>query len=358
MTSPDFESYIVEQISLPFSDTLFIKVSFTDPLLAGFHVIVAKDTTLASCNPGDRITTIIARFARSILAEFNTHRVFGRNSASSRARSVKSVIGEVMKTPYIPVWTINKAGMSGEYASEDVAARSTRVWLSARDKAVSSALQLLIDESIAEGKTDAEVANNYEALLDTYYSEVYNKDGSESTGGLSIHKQDVNRMLEPYLFHEAVVTSTYWENFLELRDHDAAHPAIRALAVLMRVAFDASTPETNWIHAPFIDQTKVPAPGDFEDIRELLLTSASEAAQVSYFDKSNAVKATGSTALGVRLLGMKHLSPFEHQAIAADTFYDVIAPASTEIVTDPARLVSNLSESWIQLRPMLAGITK
>jgi len=358
MTAPDFDSYVVEQISLPFSDKPFIKVSFTDPLLDGFQVIVAKDTVTKSGKPGERITTLVTRFARSILSEFNTHRVFGRNSASSRARSVKSVIAEVMNTPYIPVWTINKAGMSGEYASQDVADRSTRVWLSARDKAVSSALQLLIDETIAEDKTDAEVAADYEALLGKYYSEVYNKDGSESTGGLSIHKQDVNRMLEPYLFHEAVVTSTFWDNFLDLRDHDAAHPAIRAIAVLMRVALDESKPEENWIHAPFVDSAKIPAPGDFELVREPLLLSASEAAQVSYSDKSNAVKSTGSTSLGVRLLGMKHFSPFEHQAIAADTFYDVVAPASTDIVTDPERLRSNLSDSWIQLRPILAGITK
>ena len=34
---------------------------------------------------GDRITTYILTFPRFILAELNTHRMFSRNSASSRA---------------------------------------------------------------------------------------------------------------------------------------------------------------------------------------------------------------------------------------------------------------------------------
>ena len=39
-----------------------------------------------SINPqGDRITTYLLTFPRFILAELNTHRVFSKNSASSRA---------------------------------------------------------------------------------------------------------------------------------------------------------------------------------------------------------------------------------------------------------------------------------
>ena len=34
---------------------------------------------------GDRLTTMKITFPRFILAEFNTHRMFSRNSASSRA---------------------------------------------------------------------------------------------------------------------------------------------------------------------------------------------------------------------------------------------------------------------------------
>ena len=41
---------------------------------------------LDSISPaGDRLTTMEVRMHRFVLAEFNTHRVFSRNSASSRA---------------------------------------------------------------------------------------------------------------------------------------------------------------------------------------------------------------------------------------------------------------------------------
>ena len=51
--------------------------------------------------------------ARYVLAELNTHRMFSRNSASSRAIPVAKQIQRVLKDPYLPVeWGKNKPGMS------------------------------------------------------------------------------------------------------------------------------------------------------------------------------------------------------------------------------------------------------
>jgi len=51
---------------------------------------------------GVRLTTMEVCFPRFILAEFNTHRVFSRNSASSRAIPVERRIAQVRENPFVP----------------------------------------------------------------------------------------------------------------------------------------------------------------------------------------------------------------------------------------------------------------
>ena len=61
---------------------------------------------------GVRLTTFEAEIPRIVLAEFNTHRVFSRNSASSRAIPVKKMIQRVLDDPYVPEsWGKNQKGM-------------------------------------------------------------------------------------------------------------------------------------------------------------------------------------------------------------------------------------------------------
>ena len=61
---------------------------------------------------GKRITTLQCHFPRFILAQVNTHRMFSRNTASSRAVPVQKMIDRVKAEPVIPVhWGLNKAGM-------------------------------------------------------------------------------------------------------------------------------------------------------------------------------------------------------------------------------------------------------
>lgn len=354
MPRPNYEHVLSEDIVLPFDTKPFLRLAFEDTVLKNFQVIVVEDS-IPSAFSNKRLTTIVARFPRAVLAEVNTHRVFGRNSASSRARSVLSTLKEVMENPYIPVWTINKAGMSGEYASEKVAAEATRLHLLGRDKAVATVLSLLVGGEIFDGRTDTEIANDYENILNYYYSDVYSKAGDESDKGLSLHKQSVNRGLEPYMFHEAIITSSYWYNFLQLRDDEkAADPAIFALAILIREALKKSNPEVRNLHLPFIPSDARPTnESSLENLRPVLLLSGTECAQISYRDKSSAEKSTATTALGERLLGMMHLSPFEHQAFAADFFFNEVSPGS-----NPELFKSNLDPEWVQSRPVLAGITK
>ena len=140
---------------------------------------------------GVRLTTMEVTFPRFVLSEFNTHRVMSRNSASSRAIPSGKLIERALNDPVVPIeWGRNQRGMqAGDVLSEEDAAKALRVWLAARDAAVARARELL---------------------------------------ELSVHKQVLNRVLEPFLWHTVIVTSTEWRNFFELRCAPAAHaPAPR-----------------------------------------------------------------------------------------------------------------------------------
>src|SRR6185369_7117160 len=70
---------------------------------------------------GNRITSFIVTFPRIILAEKNTHRVFSRNSASSRAIPFPKMVKSVRENPFIPIaWQKDHKGMQGtEYFSKE-----------------------------------------------------------------------------------------------------------------------------------------------------------------------------------------------------------------------------------------------
>lgn len=359
MPQPDFTSVVVEEISLPFQKAPVLRVSYSDPLLRHYSVIVIADTdALGQSTAGSRLTTFVARYPRYVHAEALRHRVISRNAASSRARSVKSTLKDVMENPVIPLFTVNQKGMGGKFASEEVHEALTKEWLLARDKDVTSVLSMLIHPRIREGKTDTEVANSYLDLLDDYYTNGYDSEGNPKDGYLSAHKQNFNRLIEAHTVFEEVITSSYWDNFLELRDADDAQPEIRALAVLIREGLKASKPVNSAIHAPFVDRETFPDSLAYADLKPVLLKSAAEAAQVSYNDKSQQSKDTATSELGARLLKLKHYSPFEHQAVATGSFFASTAPSTEEIVKAPEQLRSNLSDEWVQFRPMLAGVTK
>jgi thymidylate synthase ThyX len=234
---------------------------------------------LDSTSPaGVRLTTLEVTFPRFVLAEFNTHRRFSRNSASSRAIPTSKLIERVLKDPAVPLeWGKNKAGMSAsDVLLGDLAQEAQRVWLGARDAAVAHAQRLL---------------------------------------DLDVHKQELNRLLEPFLWHTVIVSATEWENFFELRCAPNAQPEIRAAALLMRDAMSASVPQTlddgQW-HTPLLqpDESSL----DPETRRRV---SAARCARVSYLTHQGQREIERDLELYERLRADRHLSPFEHVATPA-----------------------------------------
>lgn len=247
-------------------------------ILTSKHSITAK-----------QIDTLLVRMPRCILAEFNTHWVFSHNAASSRAIPISKMIEQVEKDPFIPMkWTKNEPGMQGYEVHHDPQLCEL-IWLRRRDEAVAEAKHL---------------------------------------SSIGLHKQIVNRLLEPWMWTINVVTATEWDNFFKLRDHPAAEPHMQLLAKAMKQARNEAKVVTvrpgefGW-HLPFItmadfnEQAKVVKTVQ-EQFHNLKVLSVARCVSTSYkivngfditFEKAREIytKLSGPPA---------HASPFEHVAQA------------------------------------------
>lgn len=142
---------------------------------------------------GNRITTMVVTFPRIILAEFNTHRMFSRNSASSRAIPFEKMVKSVEENPFIPIaWQKDHKGMQGNsYLNERESKLAEDRWRIAAQFAAHEAKILHGDSKWSIN--DTEMPN------------------------LDVTKQLCNRLLEPFMYHTVIVTATEWENFFALR---------------------------------------------------------------------------------------------------------------------------------------------
>ena len=272
--------------------------------LSGYNQITSEIIADSIQRNGARLTTFILKFPRIVLAEFNTHRVLSRNSASSRAIPFAKMLERVKSDPFVPIaFQKDHSGMQGaEYFEEVKLVDSIEAWLDARDAAVESA------ENLAE---------------------------------IGVTKQIVNRVLEPFLYHTVITTSAEWENFFALRAHEAAEIHISDLAEKMLDNYNLSEPtllsDNDW-HIPFgLDMPDVPQ-------EDKIKIAVARCARVSYdsFEGSNDVNK--DYKLTDRLASMGHWSPFEH----------VAKPNNTSLTN----MGGNFGEDWVQLRKTYAGENK
>lgn len=277
---------------------------------------------------GIRLTTMEVTFPRFILAEFNTHRVFSRNSASSRAIPVERRIAQVRENPFVPeAFTQNRKGMQADADVADQAVART-LWLDAAEYACGVA---------------------------------------EDLAGLGVHKQHANRILEPYVWHTVVVSATEWENFFALRTDKAAQPEMQIIAKMMLEAYNASTPRElavgEW-HLPYVEGRDVvaanvwgQAEGDSTPERLLLALSVARCAAVSY-ERQNAERTYNETVKRHdELLAARHMSPFEHQAKVA-SFHQVeefLGMGASDVEPGDEGFIGNFRAPWLQYRKTLSG---
>lgn len=243
---------------------------------------------------------------RFVLAELNTHRAFSRNSASSRAIPIQKQIEKIVNSPAFPVeFGSNQAGMQAGPPLEGKALRKARKqWGRASRSAIRHTKKLQ---------------------------------------KLGVHKQVANRLLEPFMWHTVIISSTEWENFFIQRCSPLAQPEIRAAADLMRVAYDLSTPKFlslgEW-HLPYIDDKDKWAVERIVDItnydnvwKTLCKISAARCARVSYLTQNGVRDVTEDIKMYDRLVSADppHWSPLEHVATPAASGANIVSTAGNFI---------------------------
>jgi thymidylate synthase ThyX len=261
----------------------------------------------------ERLTSFVIRMPRVVLAEVVTHRLVyeswgedvylcertadrdtSKNSASSRAIPFKRMLQQVTDDPYVPAWSLQQKGMQGATMTDEAKIQKANwLWL----------------DHLHDSAQCAE--------------ELYD---------LGIHKQDCNRLLEPWAWVTQIVTSSNWDNYFALRCHEAAFPPFRQLARMMYLARRRSTPRAlgvgEW-HLPFVSVEEerkfnwipdVGAMRNYPDlaignIPDLLKFSAARCAWLSYENHEKEGTPEVMKAVFKKLIEDRpvHASPTEHQ---------------------------------------------
>ena len=229
---------------------------------------------------GVRLTTFRLTIHRFALADITRHRMCSFSVSSSRAIPVAAFIRQVVQDPAVPIqWGSNKPGMqAGAELSGLRRWAVRRLWLAARWPAVLVALLMV---------------------------------------WLGLHKQLVNRLLEPWMWTSVIISATSWSNFFALRDHEAAQPELAAVARMMRDAMQASAPrkleEGEW-HLPLVSDEER---RDFS-IYDARRVSVGRVAGTSYLRNDH--DPCRARAIYERMAHETpmHASPFEHVAMALD----------------------------------------
>lgn len=225
---------------------------------------------------GIRLTTMEVTMPRFLVAQFNTHRAFSRNSASSRAVPTEKLIQRVEENPFIPdVFGSNQRGMqAGSALPPAESSRADSIWNMARHAAL-------------------------------YYA--------KELADCGVHKQLANRLLEPFMFTTVLVTATDWDNFFKLRLHHAAQPEMQSVAQAMLQAMDSGdgpNPLKTWEwHIPYGDRMPSSLPP-----AERIKVAVARCARLSYLTHDGKMDVAKDLELYQRLYDERHMSPFEHVA--------------------------------------------
>lgn len=277
-----------------------------------------------------RLTTFELVYPRFIHGELMTHRMFSRNAASSRAIPIDKVIELLQTNPAMPVhWGKNQAGMQANAEIDNIEGAKL-LWLAARDSAINHAIVMR---------------------------------------DMGLHKQIVNRVLEPYQLIKTIVTATELNNWFWLRDHADAQPEIKELAKKMHDAYTASSPqglyEGEW-HVPYVNTYRARESEHFHYLdendkyitaEEARMISASCCAQVSY--RKNDGSLEKAEMVFDRLINSVpvHASPVEHIATP------IVDSEAFEIqgithLDKNGQLWSGNLRGWVQFRQLIPNNVK
>jgi len=301
-------------------------------IVKGMNGISAK-IIRDSINGTNRLTTYELEYPRLIHSELLTHKMLSKNSSSSRAIPFKRALEMLQENPAMPVhWGLNQPGMSAkEELSTYDKSLAQDIWLQTRDAVIEHAHRL-----------DA----------------------------VKLHKQVINRMLEPWSIMKTVISGTEFENLWWLRDHEDAQPEFQELARVMHQAENESTPEAlesgQW-HLPYVDarvdgygmQRYYDTTGEEMTLEDAIAVSSSCCAQVSYRRLDDSLEKARD--IFAKLIGAdrKHASPMEHQGTPIPQMYknENWPDGVTHMRRDGTYCSGNFF-GWIQHRQLIPNHTK
>ena len=261
--------------------------------IPGGSPIVVKIVKDSITEGGSRLVTWTWEYWRSIHEEIMTHRALSRNSASSRAIPAKRMREMICAKPAIPIyWGQNQKGMQASAEIDDVET-ARKWWLEGLD---------FMAAHHAKGEA------------------------------LGLHKQIVNRAIQPWMTMAVVVSATDHANLFHLRKHHAAEPHFQCIATLAWELFHNHMPTFrtpgDW-HLPYIEDADqyrgadgfgVANAGDLDFWKRV---SVGRCARVSYLthegkrDPQEDIRLHDQLAQTATLgADPMHASPFEHQAVA------------------------------------------
>lgn len=295
--------------------------------MTGHYRVRVLADSISPC--GVRATTFALQAPRPILAEFNTHRAVSRNAASNRAVPIDRLVEEVLSRPYVP----------GDLPAMPL--RGNNVGMVAYE---------VLDESRkASGRAGY------------YHAAKAAAESARQLAALGWHKQDVNRLLEPFGWVRIVATATDWDNFFALRCDFRAYPPIAFLARSMYVARLRSEPRPvaygGW-HLPFVTEADRafafnrhgtsadpdnPPRLKYDADLAVVRWSAARCARVSYGHfgaKAGEVDRDRDDVTFAKLIAdePRHVSPMEHQLLCD---------------RDAVARRSNVRFPWVQFRKLL-----
>jgi len=222
-----------------------------------------------------RVTSLLLHIPRIILPEETRHRVYSFSIDSSRARSTETKAASVWKNPFVPQLPLAEhKGMQGyEFLDDETFKKCQTLWYLAMQDMVSYA---------------------------------------EEMNSLGLSHQYTNRLLEPFMYIDVLVTGTTWDNYLTLRTAHDAQFEIQVSARQIQNLLKSSKPKQlnlGQFHLPFItEQDELNL-----SVYEQCLVSVARCARTSYIDPVNSnhsIKA--NISLAKKLMRDFHLSPFEH----------------------------------------------
>jgi len=250
-----------------------------------------------------RLTTVEYKLPKCLLAQLNTHRVFSRLARSSRAIKLEKILKE---PAYFPSF-LGKEGLG----------MKSHVEVDNKDYV----LGLLKD--------------HYKTTLGLV--EELHKEG--------LHREYLNRYLEPFSYVTGLISSTTWKNFFNLRcSGKGAQTEISILADKIKKEVQKSIPIEREVHLPYILQDE-----ENEPLSIKIIKSVARCARVSYSNHGTKYKFKKDYQLFRNLYENKHMSPFEMVAFLPKSLPEDYDRYNIFNMKEKA-YYSNNYRDWIQLR--------